>query len=244
MRIVFSRKGFDSSYGGAPSPIVDGRPLSLPIPAGNGESTSFASLGLSKHVRGATRGRLTGRTRCHDDPMFDDGHCWLGQVGAAQGHLVKQGVGPGDVFLFFGLFAEPQSGERHHRIFGTMTVSAHGAPEEIRKVSDWREPPRAHPHFTGAWAANNCIWFGPGALARSASQALRLTVDGGPLNLWQVPAWLREHGLSYHANAARWTQPDRLDSVKRGQEFVCDIGDADEPRQWLDAVLREIGSAD
>lgn len=33
MRIIISRKGFDSKYGGVPSPILpDGRLLSLPIP--------------------------------------------------------------------------------------------------------------------------------------------------------------------------------------------------------------------
>jgi hypothetical protein len=32
MKIVFSRKGLDSGAGGFPSPIIDGRPISLPIP--------------------------------------------------------------------------------------------------------------------------------------------------------------------------------------------------------------------
>lgn len=31
-RIVFSRKGLDSGCASSPSPIVDGRPISLPIP--------------------------------------------------------------------------------------------------------------------------------------------------------------------------------------------------------------------
>ena len=34
MKLIFSRKGFDSSAGGIPSPILpDGRMISLPIPA-------------------------------------------------------------------------------------------------------------------------------------------------------------------------------------------------------------------
>jgi hypothetical protein len=32
VRIIFSRKGFDSASGGCPSPIVDGMPIPLPIP--------------------------------------------------------------------------------------------------------------------------------------------------------------------------------------------------------------------
>ena len=48
MRIVFSRKGFDSAAGGGPSPIVGGRPLSLPIPAGAASRTSYDALGLGE----------------------------------------------------------------------------------------------------------------------------------------------------------------------------------------------------
>ena len=36
MKVIISRKGFDSSYGGVPSPILpDGRIISLPIPSNN-----------------------------------------------------------------------------------------------------------------------------------------------------------------------------------------------------------------
>ncbi len=34
MKVILSRKGFDSQYGGKPSPILpDGRLISLPIPS-------------------------------------------------------------------------------------------------------------------------------------------------------------------------------------------------------------------
>ncbi len=239
MRIVFSRKGFDSSYGGAPSPIIDGRPVSLPIPASRGESTTYKSLGLDDPVNEATRGKL-GDSTCHDDPMFSDGRCWLGQFGAAQGHLRKNAVGPGDVFLFFGLFAEPGTGERHHRIFGYMEVACHGSPDDVQSHADWQEPHRAHPHLSGEWEPNNCLYFGKGHTAAKSSDALRLTRPGGPLNRWIVPEWLRDHGLTYHAKPERWIGDTELDSAKRGQEFVCDIGDAKEPRRWLNKIIREI----
>lgn len=242
MRIVFSRKGFDSSYGGAPSPILNGRPVSLPIPGSRGETSTFGELGHGDAVEAATRGKIKAADCCHDDPMFADGHCWLGQFGAAQGHLRKQGVGAGDVFLFFGLFAEPQTGERHHRIFGSMRVACHGAPEQVRKEGKWHEPPRAHPHFSGSWEASNTIYHGQGATARRASPALRLTRPGGPLNLWDIPPWLHKFGLTYHGKPERWIGRNQLDSVKRGQEFVCDIGSADEPRRWVETIVREIES--
>ena len=40
MKIIFSRKGFDTKFGGAPSPIIDGVPYSLPIPTGDYPSVS------------------------------------------------------------------------------------------------------------------------------------------------------------------------------------------------------------
>src|SRR5215472_17422147 len=44
MKIILSRKGFDSSTGGIPSPILpDGRLLSLPIPV-PGERITYAQI--------------------------------------------------------------------------------------------------------------------------------------------------------------------------------------------------------
>jgi len=33
MKLILSRKHSDSSAGGCPSPLIDGRPVSLPIPS-------------------------------------------------------------------------------------------------------------------------------------------------------------------------------------------------------------------
>lgn len=240
MRVIFSRKGFDSGTGKCPSPIVDGRAKSLPIPTRGPAPTTFADLGLGEQVSFLTRQRLCGDDLCHDDPMFGDSWCWFGQSGAAQGHLRKQGVGVGDVFLFFGLFAEPDSGEKHHRIFGYLSVAAHGPANAIRQAPDWREPTRPHPHFVGNRSANDTIYHGSGATDAPASTALRLTVAGGPVSRWVVPGWLAGLGLTYHAKPTRWLPDDRLQTVAKGQEFVCDIGDHREPRRWLDGLMKEI----
>lgn len=238
MKIVFSRKGFDSSAGGGPSPIVDGRPLSLPIPAGAASATTYGDLALGEHAAKASRGKLGAEDLCHHDPMFlGDGTCVFGQCGAAQTHLERQGVGPGDVFLFFGLFAGEQSGEPHHRIFGYLRVGeivplAAGAPSELVDL--------AHPHALGLHHRNDVIWRGEGRQANRASDALRLTVPGGPPSLWRRPDWLKRGGLSYHDRADRWLRGGRLRSVARGQEFVADIGRRKAPREWLDRVIAEI----
>lgn len=240
MRIIFSRKGFDSSAGGCPSPILDGRPVSLPIPTSRRSNTTYGDLGLGELVHRTTRGRLNASALCHDDPMFADGLCWFGQVGAAQGHLRRQGVGPGDVFLFFGLFSDPVDDQCHHRIFAYLKVACCGSPDIVRWHADWREPPRPHPHFEAGWNGNNTIYHGPAAVARAAPAALRLTTPDAPLNLWTVPPWLRAHGLTYHDKGSRWIGRTQLDSARRGQEFVCEIGDNEEAHRWLAGIIAEI----
>jgi len=241
MRIIFSRKGFDSSAGGGPSPIVKGVPLSLPIPAGTASKTTYGDLGLGDHAAKASRGKLGADDLCHHDPMFlSDGTCAFGQCGAAQTHLERQGVGPGDVFVFFGLFAEEVTREPHHRIFGYLKVEemvplVGGAPQELVSI--------AHPHALAMHHSNDVVWRGEGRTAGSASKALRLTVPEGPPSLWERPAWLKRGGLSYHDREERWLRGGRLKSVARGQEFVADIGRRSAPREWLEGVIAEIQSS-
>ncbi|QFT78840.1 hypothetical protein [Erythrobacter sp. THAF29] len=238
MRIVFSRKGFDSSAGGGPSPIVDGRPLSLPIPAGAASRTSYGDLGLGEHAAKASRGKLGADDLCHHDPMFlGDGKCVFGQCGAAQTHLERQGVGIGDVFVFFGLFADEETREPHHRIFGYLRVEEtialkEGVPVDLLDM--------AHPHALALHHRNDMIWRGEGRQAIRASDTLRLSVLEGPPSLWQRPRWLKRGGLSYHDRADRWLHGGRLRSVARGQEFVADIGRRKAPREWLKRVIDEI----
>ncbi len=239
MRIIFSRKGFDSASGGGPSPIVDGRPVSLPIPAGAASQTSYGALGLGEHAAQASRSKLGANDLCHHDPMFleEEGICLFGQCGAAQTHLERQGVGEGDVFLFFGLFREEDTGEPHHRIFGFLEVEeiialGQGAPQELVEIG--------HPHALAMHHKNDVIYRGPGRMANRASGALRLTVEGGPPSLWERPEWLKRGGLSYHDRDNRWLRGGKLRSVARGQEFVADIGRRQAPREWLARVLTEI----
>ena len=240
MRIVFSRKGFDSASGGGPSPIIEGRPVSLPIPASRYSRTTYGELGLGDAAEAASRGVLGAGDPCHHDPMFtDEGMCLFGQCGAAQTHLANRGVGVGDVFLFFGLFREG-SGDPHHRIFGYQRV------EDILDLSACDEARRAelaalgHPHALGMHAKNDCIYLGEGQTAQTASDALRLTVPEGPPSLWNRPGWLKKGGLSYHDRADRWLRGGRLRSVARGQEFVADVGRRRAPREWLETVIDEI----
>lgn len=126
MKIILSRKGFDSAYGGYPSPILlDGRMVSLPIPSNDEIKYSDLKLDnqrtyfdLMKQLKSRIRygqkwHELTKDTECHLDPdvrkdiLSNRGNNWrgsFGQVGAAQSHLNNQDIKLGDLFLFFGTF--------------------------------------------------------------------------------------------------------------------------------------------
>ena len=117
MKLIFSRKGFDSSAGGVPSPIFpDGRMISLPIPDERSKVTyadiSYNGASLGSLVAQLTRERIPAHSRVQIDPALAQDSLqrlagWrpiFGQTGPAQGHLRNNGVGPGDLFLFFGFF--------------------------------------------------------------------------------------------------------------------------------------------
>ena len=238
MRIIFSRKGFDSAAGGGASPIIDGRPVSLPIPSGGYSRTSYADLGLGDAARGASRGKVGADDLCHHDPMFlSEGTCLFGQCGAAQTHLANQGVTIGDVFLFFGLFREEATGEPHHRIFGYQRIARIVPMGGCEAEALGEFITLGHPHALGMHAGNDVIYVGDGRTAARARPELRLTVDGGPPSLWNRPAWMQPQSLSYHADPARWLPGKRLRSVSRGQEFVCEIGKRPIPRRWLEHTI-------
>lgn len=209
--------------------------MTLPIPAGTASRTTYGDLGLGDLVARASRGRLGAGDWCHHDPLFlTDGTCAFGQHSAAQTHLERQGVGLGDVFLFFGLFAEEETGEPHHRIFGYLRVEemiplSVSVPDDLVAI--------AHPHALEMHSANDVIWRGEGRLANRAWPDLRLTGPEGPPSLWQRPDWLTRGGLSYHDRADRWLRGGRLRSVARGQEFVADVGRRKAPREWLERVI-------
>lgn len=240
MRIIFSRKGFDSATGGGPSPIVDGRPVTLPIPTTSASRTTYGDLGLGEHAALASRGRYDALSACHHDPMFlPNGTCLFGQCGAAQTHLANRGVAPGDVFVFFGLFRAP--GERpHHRMFGYLVIEevitlAECGAERIAGLAE-----HAHPHALSPHGRNDTIYRGPGRTAARASELLRLTAPGAAPSTWRRPSWLRPGGLSYHDRPERWLPGGVLMASSRGQEFVADVGRRRAPRAWLEQVVADI----
>lgn len=111
MKIILSRKGFDSANGGIVSPIFeDGTMISFPIPSGDTDtydSLYYNGIPYSKILHDL---RYKGGNHCHVDPDLDlsrrakeiDG--WFpafGQRDAAASYLKNLCVAPGYIFLFF-----------------------------------------------------------------------------------------------------------------------------------------------
>ncbi len=198
-------------------------------------------MGLGEVVERVTKSRIGRQHFCHQDPMFEGGRCAFGQTGAAQAHLTNKGVAPGDIFLFFGLFSDSDGRRRHHRVFGYLLV------REIRCIGPEPSPSdqpqgflRRHPHTIGQWNANNTLYLGEGVLARTAAPELCLSAEPGQVSEWRVPIWLRSAGLTYHGDAARWSDNGKLTVVGRGQEFVADVSTIPEASAWLGGMITAI----
>lgn len=126
MKVILSRKGFDSTFGGCPSPILpDGTLLSLPIPSDDQDAYKDLSCcgvnyaDLLQQLRPKKE-----YSHCHVDPDLRPGlrtsgiDGWrpaFGQTDAARGVHKNAGVEIGDLFLFFGWFRQTELGPNGYR---------------------------------------------------------------------------------------------------------------------------------
>jgi hypothetical protein len=278
MKLILSRKGFDSAAGGVPSPILpDGSLLSLPIPDKTSpiryQDVTLGGQSLGVLVPALTRGRIKPHFGAHLDPdLVSSAHPRLpgwrplfGQANGEQTVLAREGIGPGDLFLFFGWFrqAEPQGrGFRFargapdlHVLWGWLQV------DTVLSVATARAPTWAtyHPHIAAAdhrtnnavYVARDRLTLGGTATARPGAGAfvayddrLRLTKPGRTRSHWTLPAWFApgpdRPPLGYHAQPTRWIPAgDRVElkSVARGQEFVLDTRRYPEAISWVRDLL-------
>ena len=269
MKLILSRKGFDSSpaYGACASPILpDGEMISLPIPHQRGTTTfdglRHRGIDVGQLVSELTGGRVKGADPAHLDPDLDPTarprhRGWraaFGQDSAAQRHLERQGVGAGDLFLFFGWFREvvkvrgrygyrPGAPDRHV-LFGWLRVG------RVLRPGPDRVPPwlRDHPHAAHDSAPHNTIYLADDAAGagvfRQFRPDLQLTDAGSrQRSLWRMPADFLPGArppLTYHRDPTRWGSDGkfcRLQSVAKGQEFVLDMAAYPGVQRWTRRLL-------
>ena len=279
--IIFSRKGFDSTarYGAKPSPIFGGkRLLTLPIPEDKKKTIQYSGLrdpteqfpSLGPIVEQLTNGKLDGNCFAHLDPDLRPNSVstrlpgWrplFGQVDQSQTHLCNQGVGAGDLFLFYGLYrdvAVVKDKIRYvpgrppkHVIWGWLAVG------DVLKVISERDEPewaRYHPHFTDQRGPNNTVYvaadrvFGtlPGAgVFDNYSLDLCLTDETQKkASLWKLPSWCAprdgHYPLTYHSREECWGIRNHcvlLQTKSPGQEFVLHTKNYPEAVQWAKGLI-------
>lgn len=277
MKIIISRKGFDLSSGGCPSPILpDGRMISLPIPD---QDSGLRYRDLNQH--GINFGDLVDQlggskarsdTQAHLDPdlspdVFDRKPGWLpvfGQMKQAQGHLRKQGIGEGDLFLFFGLYqaiietadgwAFDRDQPKQHVLWGWMQVGqVISVTEDTGKKFPWAA---YHPHIVSPEVTNNTLYLaapklslgetegelaGAGVFPSFDSHLVltdATTTSSKPrVSRWRLPAWFCPYGsdLGDELNALK-PPITYLGAAKRWQPDGETVL-LDTSGRWQEAVL-------
>ncbi len=181
MKIIFSRKGFDSACGGQPSPVLpDGTLLSLPIPREN-DIITFGDLFWQKQsyfdiiqeLKSSTK--INKHQSCHLDPDIRKNIRTLhpynrisifGQCDAALTLLKKYNVKEDDIFLFFGWFKETEYNDNGdlrykadcpdlHVIYGYLQIG-----DVYDCNSSFPDFIKHHAHLNGSFVnlKNNCVY--------------------------------------------------------------------------------------
>lgn len=284
MKIIFSRKGLDQTWGGRPSPIyppddVGRRRLySLPIPHNQPTGpVTYDQINVFGRTAAAVlsdlspRGCWTGQL-AHLDPDLrasavrrdTDWRPLFGQEGGSLTHLINEGVGVDDVFLFFGWFKQTQDlngrlvyvthAPDRHVIFGWLRIG-HIWPVGQMSQPQVQLPPyaRTHPHAVTNYGRSNAIFEAAGPEGHGGAFAyfdprLQLTCPAATIrSRWRLPRWFYPWGhspprppLSCHPDREIWTPGEEFVWVQRqgpGQEFVLDTAHYPEAIPWLNDLL-------
>jgi len=263
-KVILSRKGCDSSYGGASSPIMpNGDLISIPIPANEKEKgISYSKIHYGNksylEIMKELGLKIPASETCHFDPdLIKEGYHrkenWrgvFGQHGAALTHLENQNLAKGDIFLFFGSFKRTYQNHKlnferdyaRHIIFGYLIVG------EILKVDSQVNPIfNEHPHFENKelYSPRNTVYIAAqeeGYGTFKYREELVLTKNGFPKSLWELP--LIFHPLK-GTNISRHSEKDfeiRNQSVFLrtrgiGQDFV--ISGNPKIIEWAENIIEE-----
>lgn len=240
MRVVFSRKGMDTTSGGMPSPILpDGTLLSIPAPNPTApyaySQIYYHGMSLeeiirqlhpkydfSKHAQCAIepdlRGDIEGaRPSSTWVPCFSQG-------GRCAAHLDAHKVGPGDIFLFYGSFQRTLfDGDslhfvRHqpvvHLIFAYMVVdkvlTPLGLPMESFATKHFFLDRNPKPGHIYLPATYGCLTY---------NECLALTKLGQPnRSVWKLPVFFAGEGIEMS-----WQGKTRPERIQEGGESFAQI---------------------
>jgi hypothetical protein len=207
MKIIFSRKGFDSSYGSGASPILpSGDLLSIPIPS----NTKIKEKGIPyQDLRFGNRTylqimqelglKIPKPAACHLDPdlipsLQERPPGWQGAFGqheVALTHLNNEGIEVGDLFLFFGSFKRTvqkkklqfEMDHERHIIFGFLRVSEILHPDSQLDHPLYHQHPhyQNHPHYQ----PRNQVYIGAEYGTFRYDERLVLTKNGYNKSYWE-----------------------------------------------------------
>jgi len=264
MKVILSRKGFDSQYGGYPSPILpDGKMISLPIPGKS--SLRYSDLKVNDMLTYYDLIQQLGirtvneQTTCHVDPdicheILDRPIGWkpaFGQVDAAEGHLRNQGVNEGDLFIFFGRFCKtkyndekyafcPDKNHDFHALFGYLQIGRilrnNNFPSWLNTHPHANEEHLSNPTNTIYVASDQLSWDShiPGAGKFIFNHELQLTRN----NTKNISEWNLPVDIFRDAQISYHPNPWKngfFKSADKGQEFV--IQDNDTVVEWAKNII-------
>ncbi len=235
-----------------PSPILpDGTLLSLPIPSNDDITYSSISWQGKSYLEIIhelnPKSAISDTNHCHLDPdlrenVFPREKGWMpafGQTGASLTELYDNGVGIGDLFLFFGWFKETElkngilsfknKARDLHVIYGYMQIG-----NIVKSYFDIPEWLLYHPHsgkkYDSVWEKGmNAIFLPTDKLSFFDSKEgsgvflfdkrYILTKDGYSRSRWEFPNSM--YGTPITHNPRGWKK-DYFQSAARGQEFIMD----------------------
>ena len=262
-KIILSRKGFDSSAGGKPSPIFpDGQMFSIPIPTKQNTHQTFEKIKKGCYsgadaLRQVNANKIPSSGPCHYDPQLAYQEGLFGQVGKVQTELDRHYVRSGDLFLFFGWFRDYSQRQKLdvHQIFGWLEIEkiVYGTSS----IKDYCDSLNAeHPHAINDYT-NNALYVGkktsvfstdklivPGyGEFRKTNSKLVLTEIGKSRSNWIMPKeyFSEEKNPNLFLNRLKWSgkNDNRIQCRGYGQEFIIDVNQNPSAIDWARSIICE-----
>lgn len=237
MKIILSRKGFDSASGGCPSFIIGDKLISLPIPDEHTDleynNVNICGYNLGEIFENSKiKPKLNGKViiSCHLDPDIESG--LFGQCSTAAKHLINNDVKIGDLLLFFGWFRD-------------FDIESYKFSSQDKKEA--LQLTKTHPHIayeSTEYEKTNLLFVADTKLLDGSkikgcgrlklSESTTLTKSNENKSIWLLPKCFLNTNMTYHTNKNRWTDLNseycQVKSVYRGQEFV--ISENKNVEQW------------